>query len=181
MIAAAWIAILALTGGFQFFRGAPVDACVFLALALALLLDAAGAFRRLPSFSWAPPRYPLLAAAVIAAGVLAFTPRHGLADGIVFAVGGLLVLFLAWPTRAPAASPAAGSTRTAILWSAALVAVCIWELTMYLLGTFVGGRTAFPALSDLLDPLVENPIGRILFVAVWILGGVGLLRRGEQR
>jgi hypothetical protein len=73
-------------------------------------------------------------------------------------------------------------TRTAALWSGAGILVCLWELSMYLLGTFApGGRAAHPALSDLLDPLMDNQVLRLVFVAGWVLAGVFLLRRTVAR
>jgi hypothetical protein len=181
----AWIVIMLLTGGFQFYRGAAPDGIVFTALAAALILDA---LHWMPAFrarEWRPSRTLLVIALGIAAAVLALTPRHGLADSVVLIVSGALVLIVAWPdhsngTGRPAWTPR--MRRSATLWAAVGIAVCLWELAMYFLGTYVpGGRDDFPALSDLLDPLIQNPIGRVLFVAMWLLGGVALARRGRAR
>ena len=182
--AVAWIAILAITGGFQFYRDAPVDATIFCLLAAALLADLLGAFRRVPLRNVALHRALMLGSAVIAAGLLAFSPRHGVIDAAVVAIAGLLALLVAWPDHAGDVSaplpPSRGFVRTAWLWAGVLLAICFWELAMYILGS-VSGRSAFPALSDLLDPLVENPLGRILFVMVWVLAGIALLRRGATQ
>ena len=37
-----------------------------------------------------------------------------------------------------------------------------------------------PVLSDLIDPVVANPIGRAVCATLWILGGAALLRRGRH-
>jgi hypothetical protein len=50
---------------------------------------------------------------------------------------------------------------------------------MYFLGLNASGRTEFPALSDLLDPVLDNPVGRILAIVAWLAGGVALSRRGR--
>ena len=50
---------------------------------------------------------------------------------------------------------------------------------MYILGNVDHGRAVHPALSDLLDPAVDTPIGRVLAVAAWVLGGLALLRRAR--
>jgi hypothetical protein len=53
---------------------------------------------------------------------------------------------------------------------------------MYILGTVSpGGRAAYPALSDLLNPLLDVPAARVVFVTVWLLGGVFLVRRATTR
>lgn len=184
---AAWVFILAFTGVFQLFRGAIADGVVFEVLAAGLLADAAGWLPALRERR--PPRFVIVITLAVAAAVLALTPRHGIADGIVLAVAGLLVLAVAWPNHPGRAEKSAEAAsrwsprlkRSAALWASLGLAFCLWELTMYLLGTYLpGGRDDFPALSDLLDPLLASPIGRILFAAGWLLGGVALLRRGRN-
>jgi hypothetical protein len=184
---AAWVAILILTGGFQIYRGAPIDGAVFLALAVALILDLTGILPAPRNTQWQPSRIILISVLGAAAAVLALTPRHGIGDGIAIAISGILVFLVAWPQRgAPAGTNETESAwtprmrRSAAAWACVGIAICLWELAMYFLGTYVD-RSAFPALSDLLDPLLNNPIGRILFAAAWLVGGVALMRRGQGR
>jgi hypothetical protein len=184
---AAWVAILILTGGFQIYRGAPVDGAVFLAMAGALILDLAGILPEPRTAEWRPSRIILIGVLGASAVVLALTTRHGIGDGVAIAVSGILVFLVAWPQRdAPAGNHEASSAwtprmrRAATLWACVGIAVCLWELTMFFLGAYVD-RSAFPALSDLLDPLLDQPIGRILFAAGWLVGGVALMRRGQGR
>jgi hypothetical protein len=179
----AWIAILILTGLFQFYRGALADGIVFLAMAAALLVGETGILSRFDGWRWQPRRIVVIIALVIAAAVPVFTPRHGLADGVVVVVSGILLFVVAWPNP-PAVESAAEPwttrlTRSALAWAIVGIAFCIWELGMYFLGLNAAGRTEFPALSDLLDPILNNPIGRLLGVAAWLAGGVALARRGR--
>jgi hypothetical protein len=176
---AAWVAILVLTGGFQIFRGAPVDGAVFLAMAVALILDLTGILPSPRDSEWRPSRITLISVLGAAAIVLALTPRHGIGDGIAIAVSGILVFLVAWPQHdGDDTSWTPRMRRSATLWACVGIAVCLWELTMYFLGTYVD-RYAFPALSDLLDPLLDHRTGRILFAAAWLVGGVALMRRGR--
>jgi len=180
---AAWVVILVLTAGFQFYRGAVADGIVFLAMAVALIVDLTGIFPAFKSREWRPSRIITVLVLAGAAAVLALTPRHGLPDEIVLIVSGVLVFLVAWPDHEVAEKEwNARMRRTAALWAGVGIAFCLWELTMYFLGTYVdSGRNAFPALSDLLDPLLQNPVGRVIFVAAWLLGGVALARRGRER
>ena len=179
---AAWVAILILTGGFQIYRGAPVDGGVFLAMAVALILDLSGVLPAPRNREWRPSRVILICVLGAAALVLALTPRHGIGDGIAIAVSGILVFLVAWPQQEEPGADTGWSPRmrrAATLWACVGIAVCLWELAMYFLGTYVD-RHAFPALSDLLNPLLDHPIGRILFAAAWLVGGVALMRRGQK-
>lgn len=181
---AAWILILVLTGFFQLYRGdAITDGVVFLAMAVALIVGETGLLSRLDGRLIKPRRIVVAIALAIDAGTLVFTPRHGMFDGIVIAITGVLVFLVAWPNE-----PASGDapepwtprmTRAAIAWAILGLAFVLWELAMYFLGYGQDGRTAFPALSDLLDPILDNPIGRALGAAAWLAGGVALMRRGR--
>ena len=180
---AAWITILIFTGSFQLYRQAYPDAAVFLALAVALIVGETGVLRRLDGKLLRPRR--ILVAIVVAADalVLVFTPRHGPADGIALAVSGVLVFLVAWPDEPPRETEpwTPRLTRAAIAWAILGIAFCIWELGMYFLGYGAEGRTDFPALSDILDPVLNNPIGRAIGAAAWLAGGVALLRRGRSK
>ncbi len=180
---AAWITILVLTGAFQFYRAAVPDGIVFLSLALALIVGRTPLLRRFDHYEWQPRRVLVVIALAVAAAVLILTPRHGIADGVVLVASGILVFVVAWPdpperTEAdPTWTPRL--TRSAIAWAILGIVFCLWELGMYFLGYNQAGRTAYPALSDLLDPILNNPIGRTFFVVAWLAGGVALARRGR--
>jgi hypothetical protein len=182
-VSAAWIAILVLTGAFQLYREAFADAAVFIVLAAALVLGETGILNRLDGRAIRPRRIVVAIALAIDVVVLVFTPRHGYADGIVLAVTGVLVFIVAWPNErttdqsTPPWSPRL--TRAALAWTILGIAFCIWELAMYFLGYGAEGRTDFPALSDILDPVLNNPIGRVIGVVAWLAGGVALTRRGR--
>jgi hypothetical protein len=181
----AWIAILILTGVFQFFyRGAIADGVVFTAMAAVLVVGETGILGRFDRWRWQPRRILVIIALAIAAVVLVFTPRHGLADGVVIIASGLAVFIVAWPNPwASESEPDAWSirlTRSAVAWAILGIAFCAWELTTYFLGLTATGRAEYPALSDLINPILNNPIGRLLGVAAWLAGGVALARRGRR-
>ncbi|WP_243063883.1 hypothetical protein [Humibacter sp. RRB41] len=188
-----WIAILVLAGSFQLYRGAPVDGVFFLAAGLALLADAGGWLRALD-------RYPLprlhLAAQVtlgaVAVAVITFAPQFGLADLITVAVIGATALIVAWRDDPLPSDPAPNREgrdvtlrralrRSAVLWSAAGIFLCLWELGSFFLA-MPSAQADFdhPPLSDLLDPIVANPVGRAACAAIWLIAGAAFLRRGRR-
>ncbi|MGN6126426.1 MAG: hypothetical protein ACTHON_07660 [Humibacter sp.] len=187
-----WIAILVLCGSFQIYRGAPVDGVFFLAAGAALLADAAGWLRFLS-------RYPLprvrlavqLTLGIIAVAVIAFAPQFGLADLITVAVVGATALIVAWRDDPPTAVGPTSERedvvlrralrRSAMLWAAAGVFLCLWELASFFLAMpSASAEFDHPPLSDLIDPIVANPIGRGACAALWLLAGAALLRRGRR-
>ncbi|WP_460570249.1 hypothetical protein [Humibacter soli] len=187
-----WITILVLCGSFQIYRGAPVDGVFFLAAGAALLADAAGWLRFLR-------RYPLprvrlavqVTLGIIAVAVIAFAPQFGLADLITVAVIGATALIVAWRDDPPTAlGPKTeredvvlrrALRRSAVLWAAAGVFLCLWELASFFLAMpSPSAEFDHPPLSDIVDPIVANPIGRGACAALWLLAGAALLRRGRR-
>jgi len=159
-----WIGILALTSGFQFFRGAPADGVVFLLAAAALVLDVAGLLR-FARTAQLPRRTVGFSVGAVVVALLTMLPRYSFADGVIVAGIGLTLIPFAWPDpaartresseRAVAAdaadadaadadaadpeeavvdAPTRAVRRAAILWSALGVALCLWELGSFFLG-----------------------------------------------
>ncbi len=190
-----WIAILAICAAFQIYRGAPVDGAFFLAAGAALLADAAGLLTALD-------RYPLprvhlaaqIALGAVAVAVVTFAPQFGVADAVVVCAIGATAMILAWrddtpvsehvPNRAERPRDGLGRTvrRSAVLWASAGVFLCLWELSSFFLAMpSPAAEFEHPPLSDLLEPLIANPVGRAVCAALWVITGAALLRRGRGR
>lgn len=183
-----WTTVLVITAAFHVVRGAPVDAAIYALGAVVLVFDALGWLRiplRMPADRDTVPRriiaVTLIAVASLTLGV---TRLYSPADTAIVVGIGVLLLPVAWADR-PGGRPeplTAVVRRTAIVWSLVIVAGCLWEIGVFFLGRDLSGNaTAFPALSDLLDPLIAWPPARALLVACWLLGGYVLLRRGRRR
>jgi hypothetical protein len=176
-----WTAILLITGVFQVYRGAPVDGCIFLAVAAVLAVDRLGA---LPAVAGRPtvPAGVLVAGATAVVLVATATPRYGTGDIVVVAAVGLVVLAYGWPQtlRSPPDAPDRPVRTAMVGWSVVGVATCGWELTEYFLGRpSAAASNDHPALSDLVDPLLHGAAGRAVFTVVWLLGLTFLLRRAR--
>lgn len=169
-----------LTGLFQLFRGAPIDAALFLGVAAVLIADEFGLVV-LPRV--ATPRLWVLAVAATLLGTLmVLAPRHSLVEGLIVSAIGLSVLLLAWPDHGGSSAARAPLRRAAILWSAVGVTAALIEVTSFLLGIpSEEAKFAHPSISLLLDPALDTIEGRVLFTALWLVAGIALLRRGHQR
>lgn len=175
-----WTVILVLTGLFQLYRGAPVDAAFFLVVAAVLVADEFGLVV-LPRVG-IPRLWMLAAAAVVLGTLMVLAPRHGVVEGLVVSAIGLTVLLFAWPDQGPSGSTRAPLRTAAILWSVVAVAACLVEVTSFLLGVpSEEAKFAHPSVSLLLDPALDTIEGRAVFTALWLVIGIALLRRGRQR
>ncbi|MGJ4843497.1 hypothetical protein [Leifsonia sp. Le1] len=198
---ASWLLVMVLTSVFHFLRGAPVDAWIFLGGAVLIALDALGwlhiPVRALPDGQTLSRRVIAFSLIGVAALTFAFAPLYGGADTALVVGLGVLLLPVVWADR-PRASGAADAggrpqsqdaapearaaiRRAAIAWSAVIVAGCAWEIAAFFLGrSSPAAETAFPALSDLVDPAVAWPPARAALVVLWLAGGYALLRRGQR-
>ena len=69
-----------------------------------------------------------------------------------------------------------GYRRTAVIWCCLGIAVCLFELAVYLLSDPPLREFEYPTLSTLLEPMVAAPIGRVPLLVGWIVLGLALLR-----
>ena len=189
-----WFLILLAIAIVQVVRGQVFDVVLFGLGAVAIAADALGVLpepRRVPSI----PGSVLIAGAGVLAVLLILSPRHGLAEGAAVAAVGLVALPLAWLPRArrTTASESHGPDdeaavrririrRAAIAWSVVVVAMCLVELTSFILGRMpMGADGEYPAISDLLDPLLDGWPGRLCFIVGWLALGGLLLRMWRRR
>lgn len=179
--AAPWVAIVAIIAVVQVVRAEYFDAVVFGVAAVVLAVDVfAGPRIR----ARRPPTWTLIAGAVLTGGVLAFAPRHGLVAGIVVIAIGVAAVAIAWPdpVRDDAPSDPRRVTSAAIAWAVVAVATCLLELGSFLLGRETAQtKYTHPALSDLLNPMLDAWGGTAVFAALWLAVGVLLLSRGRRK
>ncbi|MGH1548617.1 hypothetical protein ACRAWB_05355 [Leifsonia poae] len=187
----AWIAVLLVTTLFHVVRGAPVDAWIYGLGAAALVLDQLRWLRiplRLRSDRDRLSRR-IVAGVLIAVAALtvAVTPLYGPADTAIVVGLGVLLLPVVWADRPAGAAEATDASsrpvrRAAVLWSAVIAAGCAWEIGAFFLGRDLPAHEQdFPALSDLMDPVLAWQPARGVLVALWLLGGYALIRRGRRR
>ncbi|GAA3738730.1 hypothetical protein GCM10022239_12870 [Leifsonia bigeumensis] len=183
-LARPWTIILVITGLFQLFRGAPVDGAFFLAVAAVLLADEFGLVA-LPAVglpSGRAGRSALAGVAAVLGTLMVLAPRHGLVEGLIVSGIGLTVLLFAWPDPRSTDAAPTPLRRAGILWAIIAVAICLIEVTSFLLGLpSEAAQFAHPSISLLLDPALDTIEGRVVFTALWLVVGIALLRRGTRR
>jgi hypothetical protein len=176
---APWTMILILAGGFQLFRAAYSDAVIFLVPATLLAADTLGLLDFAHSISAPHPnRIVLTVAAAMVGLVLVVARRHSLVDALVLWAIAFATLPLIWTDRReePEGDRVA-LRRSAILWAAVGILTCAWEVVSFVLGIpSEAAAQAHPTISILLDPVVGSLPGRMLFVLLWLSGGMALLR-----
>ncbi|WES63617.1 hypothetical protein P0L94_14240 [Microbacter sp. GSS18] len=179
-----WLTVILLVGIVQLGRGQWGDAALFAVAAGVVLVSALTPTSGRPA---GIAMLPLVAGAAVPAVVLSVVPRHSAWSAIAVITAGIAAAAVAWRVPGERTAPAASRWTPALRalawsWAIVIVVACLWELLQVTRGrTLPGGRAAYPALSDLLDPLMTPPVGQAIFAVGWLAVGIFLVRRGATR
>lgn len=179
-----YLVVLALIGLFQSFRGQWVDLGIFIGAIMLVLLPPPRWFRAMFRGKYPQPSLGILVTiAIPVALLLVVADRHGAISGVVITLLGVAVVGFAWLAagvvqprdRQRSADPAHRRARN--WWIAVILVLGFWEAFAYLSGRWFG-FDQLPSISELFDPALNLPLGKTIFVVVWLAGGIWLLRRG---
>ena len=172
-----WVWVFFITYALQIFRGSPIDTMIFGTSTLLVWLDAAGfvkkSLRERPKVS-----NSTIAIALGLLGIaLSFFPRHSYFHGAVMLALLPVALYLVWyRDRGPKEKADPLMARTKVVWVIICVALCIWEFAANIQGQLENNLYSHPTISILMDPFMDSTFGQSIFVVLWLLLGVGLLR-----
>lgn len=130
-----------------------------------------------------PQLNPWVIGAVVMASALAlyFSERHGLVNFVTLLIyipiGIVLLLYV---DRENQTLPTGPVRRSRLVWGTWAISFALIELIAYLGSKVSGDLELFPTISVLLDPVLDDPLGRATFVALWLIAGVylfGIRRR----
>lgn len=175
-----WVVIFVGTALFHTWRGSVQDMVIFGLAALLILTQVFGMYRlgfeNQPQFSvWA------IAAVVLVSAVLLYvSPRHQLVNFLVLLAFIPIGIALVMYRDKPVAAPREQVLTSRLLWGWWAALFALTELVAYVGSKLSGDLTLFPTISVLLDPVLDQPLGRATFVALWLIAGVylfGIRRR----
>ncbi|WP_296631485.1 hypothetical protein [Rhodoluna sp.] len=178
-----WLPVFAFVTMFHTMRGSTVDAIIFGTGTALLIAD----WKKL--IPWHMPERPKVSpwviAAVIAvsASVLFFSERAGWQDFVLFFVLAPVALVMVYyRDHGPKPSATKVMNRTKWIWVTLALFMAVSELFAYIFANVYKDDTTYPTVSILIHPYLESNWGRAIFLTVWMLIGVGLLRitRGRR-
>ena len=164
---------------FAFWRGAWMDGIPFTLFVAMFVVDELSDGRiRVLKRPVTAPKWLILSVTSALGVFLAVVPRRSWSGLLAMIVVGATALLLAWvPEPSSASRPASATRASAVAWSVLAAMLCLWEALAFILSRpSLAAEQEFPTVSFLLDPFVSWPAGHIIFVGLWLLGGLGLLR-----
>ena len=169
-----WIPLFAFVCLFHIVRGVASDAILF---GLFTLLEIASWRGWLPRFKHRPNlNLWLVRGVLVGAGMtLFFAQRDSLADHILFLALLPLAIWAVDFKHAPIRSPKF-VMHTRWLWLTLALTMALVELGAYIAANILKDDRNWPTVSVLVGPVLEAPFGRLVFVAIWVAIGWGMLR-----
>lgn len=177
-----WAPLLAFVGMFQLVRESYVDAIFFFGVVAILIIDS----RKLFPYEFpSRPKISLLSSAIfgVSFGVLVTLSPRGSALEVALMIGVFfVVLGMVWyKDSGPLPKATSSVTRSKWLWIVCGVLINLWELFSFVAGDLAGDNSQFPTISILMTPVIENPLGRVLALALWLMVGLVLIRSSTRR
>ena len=172
-----WFWLFLTTTLFQIFRGSIVDTIIFGLGTLMVFLSAANLLNHIHLTKPHAHKYEIYTTVFVIVVALSVVPRHGeLHTIVVLAVLPLALRYAWYSDRGPKDKGDIRIKRASQIWAAASVGILLWEFAANILGQLDKSLYSFPAISVLVDPLLDNLVGQAIFVALWLAAGIGFLR-----
>lgn len=167
---------------FHAMRGSHGDAVIFTVGSLLLIAD----WKKW--FKWSMPErpragvVPVVLVIAIASSVLFFSERGGWQDTtLLLALAPIALTMVYYRDHGPKPSSSKLMARTRWLWLTLAVLLCVSELFAYMWANAFKDDETYPTISIIVNPVLESPYGRGIFLTLWMLIGVGLLQLWRKK
>lgn len=167
---------------FHIMRGSYVDAVIFTAGSLLVIADWKKWIR------WNMPERPksrvatVLLVIALASSILFFSERGGWQDvTLLLALAPIAITMVYYRDHGPKPASNRVMNRTRWLWLTLAVLMSVSELFAYIWASVFKDDKSYPTISIIVNPVLESPYGRGVFLALWMLIGVGLLQLWRRK
>jgi hypothetical protein len=177
-----WLPPMIYVAIFHLMRGSYGDAVIFGVGSLILIADWKHWIK------WSMPERPrfrswtILLVIAISSSVLFFSERGGWQDVVLLLTLAPVALTLVYyRDHGPKPSSTRLMNRTRWLWLTLAVVMCVSELFAYIWANVFKDDKTYPTISIIVNPVLESPYGRGVFLVLWMLIGVGLLQAWRKK
>jgi hypothetical protein len=177
-----WLPPMVYVSIFHFMRGSYIDAVIFGLGSLLMIADWKTWFHwRMPERPKAG-RIPIFFVIAGASSVLFFSERGGWQDVVLLlALAPIALTMVYYRDHGPKPSSTKLMNRTRWAWTMLAVFMCVSELFAYMWANAFKDDDRYPTISIIVNPVLDSPYGRGIFLVLWMLIGVGLLQLWRKR
>lgn len=170
-----WIIAFFIGTIFQFWRGSQIDTLVFAAVTSLLLLASQDIFD-LPNLKATNPTISI-GFLFLCTLVFMLAHIHSVLSAIFYLALVPVLLKNMWRSDSKAVEPTTPAFRkSSWIWFTIGLFTCLAELGNYFAADATHNDKVYPTITVLVDPFVANNAGKLVFVFLWAIIGVGLLR-----
>lgn len=177
-----WLPVFAFVTLFHIIRESYIDSLIFGLGCVILVLDWKKVLHwRMPKRR-AIPSWVLGLVIAVSYSVLFFSKRGGWQDVLLLLIVGPVALFLVY-YRDHGPKPSGNGTmiRTKWIWMTLAIFMGVSELFAFIWAVVFRDDDTYPTISVIVNPILESPYGRGIFLVVWMLIGLGLLKNARKR
>lgn len=176
-----WVIAFGIGTAFQIWRGATSDAVIFGIATTFLIVNSYFVHQestwKLAWDSRLVGEEVLIPLVSLIGITLYLSPLHGAIQTWIFLILALVVLTLTWFSDRPEViRPDASIFLSAKVWASLGVLTSIWEVLNYVLAGISHDDRTYPTISDLVDPVLRNHLGKMVFLMIWIFTGITFLK-----
>lgn len=172
-----WLPVFIFVTAFHLNRGSIGDAIIFATGSLLIIAD----WKKWAK--WRMPERPKLSIWVIGLvlaisfSVLLFSERAGWQDVVLLlTLAPIAISLIYYRDHGPKPGATKVMARTKWVWVSLALIMAVSELFAYILANVYQDDSTYPTISVLVNPILESPWGRAIFLTLWLLMGVGLLQ-----
>ena len=167
---------------FHIMRGSTGDAIIFGVGTALLIAD----WKKL--LRWHMPERPkigkasVVIAILLSSSILFFSERGGWQDIVLLlALAPIALTMVYYRDHGPKPSSTRLMARTKWIWLSLALVMAVSELFAYIWASVFEDDQSYPTISIIVNPVLESPYGRGIFLILWMLIGVGILQLWRKK
>ncbi|MEN9687162.1 MAG: hypothetical protein RL381_174 [Actinomycetota bacterium] len=175
-----WSFVFGLAFAFQLFRAQFADSIIFGVATFILILSSSTKLKQINLPRFRIEKMPLWLGSISLGIVFAYIPRHRFSLAFLLVALGLILLTLLWNVHTPRRKVSSLERKSETFWAITAIAISLWELSALVISRVIGDDNKYPTISELVVPLLNSPITRMQFVAIWICLGWLIIRHWKH-
>jgi len=166
-----WTLLAGATFLVQLYRWSIADMWIFGVATLLLFAESSGLLNKWKFNGFLFNEFFLMSFVMVSVVFIYLTPRQDpkLAAYFIFITAPILISL--WNSSYRHERLNKREFKSAIFWSCTFITIGLWELAALVLSRIAHNSSAYPTISELLVPTLDEPFSRLQFLILWL--GIG--------
>lgn len=170
-ITSVWTLLAGATFLVQLYRWSIADMWIFGIATLLLFAESSGVLHNWKFNGFLFNELFLMLFVMVSVVFLYLTPRQDPKLAAYFILITIPILISLWNSNSHHQRLNKGEFKSAVFWSLTFITIGLWELAALVLSKIAHDSSAYPTISELLVPTLDEPFSRLQFLILWL--GIG--------